>query len=255
MAFISYLGNSLLYAISLLLMGLFSWIIIAFLFQLVSNSLRKSLAGIFGQKGYIYLTAPGVAVHELSHAFFCPIFRHKITKLVLFSPEEDGTLGYVNHTYDPKSYYQRAGNFFIGTGPVWGGIFILFLLSKLLLPAEMLPFSDSHTDNFFAFLRGLLSAKLWKSWTFYLWLYIALTVGSHITLSKPDLTGAKDGLLMLCGAVLFCCLVLGWCGPWEETVIGALKDFFFAQTALTGTIFCVLIIIAVILKLIPKKTE
>ena len=98
MAFISYLGNSLLYAVLILAVGLLPWIVVAFLFQLVSNSLRRSLAGIFGQKGYIYLTAPGVAVHELSHAFFCVVFLHKIKKLVLFSPEEDGTLGYVNHT-------------------------------------------------------------------------------------------------------------------------------------------------------------
>ena len=132
MTFISYLGNSLLYTLAILAMGLFPWIIVAFLFQCVSNSLRKSLSGIFGLRGYIYLTAPGVAVHELSHAFFCIVFRHKITKLVLFSPEEDGTLGYVNHTYNSRSYYQRIGNFFIGTGPIWGGIFILFFFSKIL---------------------------------------------------------------------------------------------------------------------------
>ena len=211
------------------------------------------MAHLLGDNAYIYLTAPGVAVHELSHAFFCLVFRHKINKMKLFSPQEDGTLGYVNHSYNPENYYQRAGNFFIGTGPIWGGIFVLYLFSKILLPETMLPFSGSIGDDLAAFLGGFFSISAWTDWKFYVWLYIALTVGSHITLSKPDLEGAKDGLLMLIGIVTVVCLFLGWGGNWETTLAEWLKDFFLGQLPLIGTIFFLLMIFCLILKLIPFK--
>ena len=253
MAAVNYLLDSLLAGIIILAAGLLPWLITAVLFQLASNSIRKSMARLLGDRAYIYLTAPGVAVHELSHAVFCLVFGHKIDEMKLFSPENDGTLGYVSHSYDPKNYYQRAGNFFIGTGPIWGGLFILYLFSKLLLPETMLPFSSGIGENVSAFVSGFFSASTWTDWKFCIWLYIALTVGSHITLSKPDLSGAKDGLLMLCGAVMIGCLVLGWCGDWETTLAGWLKDFFLGQLALIGTIFCLLILFSLILKLIPFK--
>lgn len=244
----TYLWNALLYALAIIAIGILPWIVIAVLFQLVANAMRRSLAGIFGINGYIYLTAPGVAVHELSHAFFCLVFRHKITELKLFSPEQDGTLGYVRHSYDQESFYQRAGLFFIGTGPIWGGIFTLFIFSKLLLPAGMLPWGESIADNIFSFLGALFSVKPWTSWTFYLWLYIALTIGSHVTLSKPDLAGAQDGFLMICGVVLLCCIGLGWCGSWEETVIAWMRGFIRGQLPILVTILGLLLILTLIFR-------
>ena len=112
-----YLLDALKYSALILLYGVVPWLLLALVMQFISNSLRRSLANIFGVSLYILLTAPGVAVHELGHALFCIIFRHKIEDMKLFSPEEDGTLGYVSHTYNTKSIYQRIGNFFIGTGP------------------------------------------------------------------------------------------------------------------------------------------
>ena len=125
MAIFIYIGFELWNAALLFLVGVLPWIVIAFIMQLLSNLIRKSLAKIFGIQGYIYLTCPGVMVHEIGHALFCVIFRHKIVEMKLFSPEEDGTLGYVNHSYNPNSFYQRIGNFFIGTGPIWFGIVVL----------------------------------------------------------------------------------------------------------------------------------
>lgn len=253
MAAVNYLLNSLLSGIIILAMGLLPWLITAVLLQLTSNSIRNSMARLLGSSAYIYLTAPGVAIHELSHAFFCLVFGHKINEMKLFSPQNDGTLGYVNHSYDPKNYYQRTGNFFIGTGPIWGGLFILYLFSKLLLPETMLPFTGSINENVSAFVSGFFSVSAWTDWKFYVWLYFALTVGSHITLSKPDLNGAKDGLLILCAIVMIGCLVLGWCGNWETIIAEWLKNFFLGQLPLIGTIFCLLIIFCLILKFIPIK--
>ena len=170
MGLINYIGQVIWQTILFLLIGVLPWIAVALVMQLLSNSIRKSLAKIFGIQGYIYLTAPGVMIHEIGHAIFCLIFRHKIVEMKLFSPEEDGTLGYVNHSYNPNSFYQRIGNFFIGTGPIWFGVAVLCLISWLLLPNEM-QISDFFSLNF------------WRRWQSYIWLYLALTIASHITLS------------------------------------------------------------------------
>src|SRR6185437_12024785 len=95
--------------------------------------IRNRAAWVLNFDAYTTLTAPGVAIHELGHAFFCLIFRHKIVKMKLFSPQSDGTLGYVQHSYNPASTYQKFGNFFIGTGPIWFGTLLVYLIARLTL--------------------------------------------------------------------------------------------------------------------------
>ena len=179
MDILSYLMNALLHAGQLLVVGLLPCVIYAFLMQKFSNAIRIRLASLLGVKGYVYLTFPGVMIHELSHALFCLLFFHRITEMKLFSPEADGTLGYVNHAYNPKNLYQRIGNFFIGTGPVWGCLLAVTLISRWLLPS----------GNW----GELLTLQVWSRWQTWLWLYLFLTVSSHITLSASDLQGALDG--------------------------------------------------------------
>ena len=198
MASLSYLGNALLHAVQLLVMGLLPCVVYAFLMQKCSNAIRIRLASLLGVKGYIYLTFPGVMIHELSHALFCLLFFHRITEMKLFSPEADGTLGYVNHAYNPKNPYHRIGNFYIGTGPVWGGLLVILLISRWLLPS----------GNW----GELLSLQAWSRWQTWLWLYLFLTVSSHITLSAPDLQGALDGGVFIILLVFALTILLdGYC--------------------------------------------
>lgn len=213
----SYLFTALYSGINMLLAGVLPLIVTALVMQQYSNLLRRQLAGVLGIKGYIYLTAPGVMVHELSHALFCIIFRHKILKMKLFSPEADGTLGYVNHSYNPARLYQRIGNFFIGTGPVWGGCAVLWLISYWLLPEFMLH-GYGIAESFHSFIDGVFTLGFWLRWQSWLWLYLALTVASHITLSPPDLKGAADGLWVIVVVVMLANLLLGWTGSWAEYI-------------------------------------
>ena len=68
MGLINYICQALWQTILFLLIGVLPWIAVALVMQLLSNSIRKSLAKIFGIQGYIYLTAPGVMIHEIGHA-------------------------------------------------------------------------------------------------------------------------------------------------------------------------------------------
>lgn len=192
-----------------------SWILIALILQILSNYIRTKLAKILGIKFYIYVTAIGVMIHELGHLFFCIVFRHKINEVKLFSPQTDGTLGYVSHSYNPRNLYHKIGNFFIGTGPIWGGLIAMFFCSYWLNPYIFLYFNDGY----FAFLKSIFSTSFIMRWESWLWLYIIISIISHITLSPPDLAGAKDGFIAICITVLASCLLLGKLGDWEAKIL------------------------------------
>ena len=240
MAIFNYIGFELWNTALLFLAGVLPWIAVAFIMQLLSNSIRNSLAKILGIQGYIYLTCPGVMVHEIGHALFCVIFRHKIVEMKLFSPEEDGTLGYVNHSYNPNSFYQRIGNFFIGTGPIWFGIVVLCFVSWMLLPNEM------NIGNFF-------SADFWGRWQSYIWLYLALTIASHIALSPPDLKGAADGGITILTTSALAFLLFGWCGEWEEQIIDFFKNLFISSLQFTLSFIILLLFMSIFCKMLPGK--
>ncbi len=239
MALLSYIWDALLHAIQLLCVGLLPCVIYAFLMQKCSNAIRIRLASLLGIRGYVYLTAPGVVVHELSHAAFCPIFFHRITKMKLFSPEEDGTLGYVNHSYNPKNPYQRIGNFFIGTGPVWGGILVIWLISRWLLP------SGSWGE--------LLTLQVWSRWQSWLWLYLFLTVSSHITLSPPDLQGAADGGVFIILLTLALTIALDKCCGFTDRAWEVLTEFWSACLPLLTGALVLTAAFALLLALLIRK--
>lgn len=250
---LNYTLNALKHAALLLLAGVIPWIAVAFAMQLISNSIRKSLVKVLGIRGYVYLTCPGVVVHELGHAFFCLVFGHKIVEMKLFSPEEDGTLGYVNHSYDPRNVYHRIGNFFIGTGPVWFGTAVLWFISYLLLPEGIEFESNSIAAGVRNVLSVFLSPDFWQRWQSYLWLYIMLTVASHITLSPPDLSGSLDGGGIIIFAVVTASLLFENSNEWKILSVEFCKNLFFSSFSVFAFIIIILLIFSIICRIITWK--
>lgn len=184
----------------------------------ISRSTRKAFANSGLIKLDIYLTGwIGTPVHELGHAFFCVLFGHRINEMKLFSPNSaDGTLGYVHHSYNKDSFYQRIGNFFIGTGPIFFGSFILYGLIYFCLPnhkeiSSLLVNNGMKGAGIFEFMKsvgevfaigGKLAMKVFalsnmSTFTFWLFVYLSFCISSHMQLSLPDLKSMWSGFLVI----------------------------------------------------------
>ncbi len=77
---------------------LFGWLI-----SLCNKFFYKNL-GSFGTVACYITGFIGTPVHECSHALMCLLFGHKINEIKLFQISNDGTLGYVNHSFNKKIY-------------------------------------------------------------------------------------------------------------------------------------------------------
>lgn len=101
------------------------------------------------------ITAPGVAMHELGHAFFCLTAGVRVHKIKLFQFGQ--TAGYVLHD-EPAKFYQ---GFLISIGPlIANSLFALFAFAK---------FKFSTID--------------WHPWV---WLYFGVAIGLHAIPSDGD---------------------------------------------------------------------
>ncbi len=89
---------------------------------------------------YIYelLTAPGVAMHELGHAFFCWLAGVKIYKIKLFQFGE--LAGYVKHD-EPRYFYQHI---FVSFGPLIANT----IVAMVLFAGIKAPYLDYHNALF-----------------------------------------------------------------------------------------------------------
>ena len=89
-----------------LLAGLF---VFGLLIQLISQLSFKSLSRSFGSKGVYVVAWLGTPIHELSHAFFCVIFRHRIESMSLFRPDPTGHAGIRLSQMEPEESLGGAG--------------------------------------------------------------------------------------------------------------------------------------------------
>ncbi|MBU3218401.1 metalloprotease family protein [Clostridium estertheticum] len=195
-------------------------ILVGFILGFLRNHSIENFQRSFGWKAVAITAIIGVPIHELSHAILCLVFRHKISKLVLLQrKDENGVLGYVNHAYNPNSIYQQTGNFFIGIAPIFGGISAIIALMYTIIPKTYNQFISISMVNInitkinSVSLNGILNSyidliKIIFSVTnfsnpyFILFLFLAICISSHISLSSADIKGASKGLIVIFFIVL-----------------------------------------------------
>ena len=196
-------------------------IIFGFILYLLSSMTRRIFAKTLGAKTELYITGwIGTPIHELSHALFCIIFNHKINDIKLFTTKSD-TIGYVLHSYDSRSWYQQIGNFFIGVGPIIMGTLIVYFLFLLLAPelkenifsvkidydksAGILNIIYSGISNIFTsilnifsnIIKNILVSQSYKNIGFWIFIYLSISIASHMELSPADISHAWKGMLVI----------------------------------------------------------
>ena len=190
-------------------------ILVGFILGFFREHAMKNFQRSFGFRAVAITAVIGVPIHEMSHAIFCFIFGHKITKMVLLQKrDENGVLGYVSHSYNPNSVYQQAGNFFIGIAPIFGGVSSIIALMYLIIPRTYNEFINISLNNlnvtkisqvalkgilnsYFDLIKTIFSMKNFASPYFILFLLLAICISSHISLSSADIKGASKGLLII----------------------------------------------------------
>ncbi|ETY73557.1 hypothetical protein [Lactiplantibacillus fabifermentans] len=133
------LWNNLLVLFSLLgIPALFAWLL-----TMINRRTKANLVNRFGINSQVYWGCLGIVIHELSHLIVAIIFRHGIQSVRLLKrphlhpdtdENDDLALGYVNHTWNQHSFYQRVGNLFIGVAPIFGCTAALLGLDALFAP-------------------------------------------------------------------------------------------------------------------------
>ncbi|ADG70716.1 hypothetical protein [Brachyspira murdochii] len=201
-----------------------SIVIFGFILYILSSITRRIFAKTLGSKTEVYITGwIGTPIHELSHALFCIIFKHKINDIKLFNSKSE-TIGYVLHSYDSRSWYQQMGNFFIGVAPIIIGTLIVYLLFMLLAPelknniftvpnvkykqmfnSEILSIIYYSISNIFIYtynifmniVRNFTLYAPFKSITFWIFLYLSISIASHMELSPADISHAWKGIIVI----------------------------------------------------------
>jgi len=188
----------------------------------------------------------GCSVHELSHAFFALIFGHKIKEMVLFEPNGKGeSLGHVSHSYNKKSIYHKVGNFFIGIGPLLAGGLFLLAINLMLYRINLADYSKlrisaatifnihifnqiaAATSSGLSAYKNLISAGgtagFWKE---ALLIYVLYSIGSSMTLSKPDVKTAISGFVWLVIFILIFNLLTLWYGDFSGRFLSLCMSYF-----------------------------
>jgi hypothetical protein len=190
-------------------------ILVGFFLGILRNKSIKNFQRGFGMKSVMITGFIGVPIHELSHAIFAVLFGHKIIDIKLFQrPDADGVMGYVKHTYNVDSIYQQIGNFFIGTAPIFGGITSIIVLMKIVIPESYSQFLNILIKNlnvvnlnkyavegilnsYAALIKTIFSLKNLENPYFFVFLFAAICISSHISLSYADIKGAYRGLSII----------------------------------------------------------
>ena len=179
------------------------------LYYIIREFTCENFVKLIGWKGFMFFSFIGTPIHELAHLITALIFGHEIVDFVLFSPvraKQTGELGHVNHSYNKKSLYQKAGNFFIGVAPMIVGVITIILLLKFMFPeytnsiipqstgAINLTFILEIPKNMFINIGKLM---VFNDYRLYLLLFLSINIVLHMSISMADLKNSVIGIVSL----------------------------------------------------------
>ena len=232
--------------------------ILYFLESFTANCYLKTV----GLRGILWTAWLGTPVHEISHALLCILFGHRIVSIDLFNPSPRGnSLGYVSHSYNKNNFYQSMGNFFIGAAPLLIGPVVIMVALYFLVP-NSIDIVQLMTDkagqlningDFITKLRimqttgehlfkVLFDASNFSSWQFWVFIYIAVCISSHLAPSHEDMEGVWHGIAVIVVSLLVINLIVSLGG-------GSITDDILTVNRYTG-VFAALFILATVISLV-----
>lgn len=175
----------------------FGKLIVLILFILViSFVINHLLENSFLGPSYRIFVAPGVILHELSHAFLCLLTGARITKISFF----DKTGGSVEHR---PSKIPVLGGVLISLAPfVFGAAAIYFLSRRLGINEVNLAVIDVSKTGIISFYRNALSGLNLVQWQTWIILYLVLSIAVTMTPSLQDFRNIIFSVLFL-GIAIF----------------------------------------------------
>jgi hypothetical protein len=249
---------------------------LALVMHILAEFIATRACRVLGRNNFLRIFGGlGTIVHEGGHALFCLLFGHRILAIKWFDPGcSDGVLGYVKHSYDRNSLYQRIGHFFIGIGPILLGTLVICTAARYLLEPELLAsirlnavsalsvskHSFMHQaqavgHSCTTILAALFTTRNLTDGKFYLFLYLTCSVGSSITLSPQDIRGAASGFVTLVGFLLVFNVVTNWLIVVPESMLRGLSSSLSIYYA--GMLLAILLnaVVAAVLLLLPVSRK
>lgn len=245
------------------------FVLFAIVIHFLERTIQRSLAERFGWKSVMWTGWLGTPIHELSHVVMCNLFRHRVDEVALFEPDPNsGRLGFVRHSWRKGNWFEELGNVFIGIAPLIGGSLALCLLLWLFYPeaieAAFLPTDPTGgsvngiMESVSAIFQRVLVLDNFLSGKFWVFLYLALCVASHMAPSGSDYQGAgKGSIAVVLAAVLACCLLAASSASSPQAIVESaiqLLSPLFAVLAIT-VVLCLLatLVVKLIVSRFPKR--
>ena len=188
------------------------WLGVAAVCGLAVDLLSRLFKWLIGKRsGLLFgLTSiVGTPVHELGHAVMCLLFAHRITGIKLWDPKaQNGTYGYVEHSYSRKNLWAKIGNLPIGLGPLFSGLGVTVLVLWLCFPELWKDYLSSSgelirtgavsfgtlTKEIFSLFLGLPGAFRQNPIRALIGTVILLSVSLHVSLSWKDIQNSLSAL-------------------------------------------------------------
>jgi hypothetical protein len=249
LAILDYVLTAGIATISYVLILVGPGLILALLMNGLTSFVRRQTCLVMGVPLYLLLFGwLGVVVHELSHALFCVLFGHEIVEIKFFNFDADGSCsGHVIDRYDGENLYQIIGTFFVGVAPIIVGSLVIYGAHRYLLGSETassMQLATIHSGAFSSLeafgellrrigvsavsvFSSLFTGENFADWRFYVFLYIAFSVGSAITLSLADIRGAAKGFFTFVILVFLFNLSTIWLtGRFADSVLVAVSEIY-----------------------------
>lgn len=209
---------------------------------------KKSNKNLMQAVGYtgIVITGLGTVIHELSHLIMGLIGGMKPVEVKLFRPikgRKDGKLGYVISSYNKKNYYQKMFLVLVGIAPIIGGTIVMLIVMRICLPEtfSILIGNIKSIENLNAIinadfivsifslvinlLKGVFNLNNFSNISFWVFMFVVLSIASHMSLSYEDIKGCLKGIPALYLLILLINLVVITVGVDLNVVIDFITTF------------------------------